>query len=88
MSFKSPSQLDHKTPTRAAWVRVAWEQVRQDLRAGTRVFRRNPAFTVAAVITLALRIGANAAVFSVFDAVVLKLCGHGPAGLGETAEVA
>jgi putative ABC transport system permease protein len=44
----------------------------QDLKYGIRRLRREPAFTLAAVLTLGLVIGANGAIFSVLEAVLLR----------------
>ena len=58
--------------TRAAWGWTSVELFRQDLRFGVRMLRKNPGFSAAVVLSLALGIGANTAIFSLLNAVVLR----------------
>jgi len=54
---------------------VGWsflDRLFQDVRYGTRTLLRNPGFACTAVLSLGLGIGANTAIFSVLDALILK----------------
>ena len=58
--------------SRVVWHWATLESIWADLRIAVRNLRRSPGFTIAAVLTLALAIGANAVVFGVLNALILR----------------
>ena len=76
------AEIDTRVATqqrRAEW----WEHAGEDLRFVARSLRRSPIFTVTVVVTLALGLGANAAIFSILDRIYVQP----PPGLTDAAHV-
>lgn len=57
---------------RDMWSFMGLERLRQDIRFAVRAFSRTPSFTIVALLSLALGIGGNAAMFSLVDALLIR----------------
>jgi putative ABC transport system permease protein len=74
--FMAQRQFGNRTAildaTSELWGWGPWERLFQDLRLGARTLRKTPSFTAVAVLTLAVGLGINTAIFSVVNAAMIR----------------
>ncbi len=70
LAFGNLDQVEQRS--REVWQWPALESIWSDLRIAMRSLRRSPGFAIAAILTLALAIGANSVVFGVLNALILR----------------